>query len=193
MSKKEIKSFCPKDKEEWRQWLKENHKVEDAVWLISYKKSSPNHNLSWGEAVDAALCYGWIDSVKKTIDNERYQQYYSKRKATSTWSRVNKQKVAQFEKEGLLSAAAHKTIEVAKMNGMWTMLDAVEDLIIPEDLERAFEKHPTSKDYFIALSKSMKKQLLLYWVVSAKREETRSNRIEEIASKAAQGQKPKQF
>ncbi len=192
MSKKEIKSFCPKDKEEWRQWLKENHKVEDAVWLISYKKSSPNHNLSWGEAVDAALCYGWIDSVKKTIDKERYQQYYSKRKATSTWSKVNKLKVAQFEKEGLLTPAALKTIEVAKENGMWTMLDAVEDLIIPEDLEDAFKNHSNSKDYFSSLSKSMKKQLL-YWVVSAKRSETRAKRINEIASKASEGQKPKQF
>jgi len=192
MTKKEIDSFCPKDKEEWRQWLEKNHETKNAVWLVSFKKSSPNHNLSWGEAVDVALCYGWIDSVKKTIDNERYQQYYSKRKPTSTWSRVNKVKVAQFEKEGLMTSAAMKTIEVAKKNGMWTMLDSVEDLIIPDDLEDSLQKHPTSKDYFLSLSKSMKKQLL-YWVVSAKRPETRSKRIEEIASNASKGQKPKQF
>jgi len=76
--------FCPSNKEAWRIWLEKNHKTKDSVWLIFYKKKSPNPNLSWSEAVDEALCFGWIDSVKKTIDSESYKQYFSKRKAKST-------------------------------------------------------------------------------------------------------------
>ena len=86
--------FCPSNQQDWRNWLELNHKNKDAVWLIFYKKNSPNFNLSWSESVDEALCFGWIDSTKKAIDKEKYKQYFSKRKAKSNWSKINKEKVA---------------------------------------------------------------------------------------------------
>ncbi len=188
----EIEEFCPKDSNHWREWLEENHQQKEAVWLIFYKTKSLNHNLSWSHAVDEALCYGWIDSVKKSIDAERFKQYFGKRKPKSNWSRINKQKVAALIDQGLMQDAGHKSIEVAKENGSWTILDSVEDLIVPPDLKEALTNLPNALDYFEALSNSNKK-ILLYWVVSAKREETRQKRIEDIAANASQGQKPKPF
>ena len=78
---KEVQEYCPPNKNAWRKWLRLNHNKQDAVWLIFYKKQSPNYNLSWSESVDEALCFGWIDSVKKTIDAEKYKQYFTKQKA----------------------------------------------------------------------------------------------------------------
>ena len=188
----EVEEYYPKDKEEWRKWLELNHKKKDAVWLIFYKKKSPNHNLSWSESVDEALCYGWIDSLMKPIDAEKYKQYFSKRKAKSNWSRVNKDKVKHLIDQGRMQAAGFKSIEIAKENGSWTFLDDVENLVVPEDLKEEFVKFQGSLEYFESLSKSTKKSLL-YWVVSAKRKETRQKRILEIADNASRNMKPKPF
>ena len=189
---KDVEDYCPNDKQDWRKWLELNHKKEDAVWLIFYKKKSPNYNLSWSESVDEALCFGWIDSTKKTIDSEKYKQYFSKRKAKSNWSKINKDKVKTLIDQGLMEKEGYKSIEIAKENGSWTILDGVEALIIPEDLKREFENHEGSMEYFDSLSKSGKK-ILLYWVISAKRKETRQKRVLEIAENASNNLKPKQF
>lgn len=189
---KNIEEFCPADQKEWREWLSENHEKKEAVWLIFYRKKSPNYNLSWSESVDEALCFGWIDSTKKTLDEERYIQYFTKRKPKSIWSRVNKDKVDQLIAEGLMQDAGYKSIEVAKSNGAWTLMDSVEALIVPEALKAEFVKRPGSLEYFDSLSKSAKK-MLLGWIALAKREETKQKRIIEIAENAAQGQKPKSF
>ena len=87
---KDAEEFCPKNHEEWRKWLELNHDQKEAVWLIFYKKKSPNYNLSWSDSVDEALCFGWIDSTKKTINSEKYMQYFCKRKPKSNWSKINK-------------------------------------------------------------------------------------------------------
>jgi len=189
---KDVEEFCPSDKKDWRDWLELNHGKKDAVWLIFFKKKSPNYNLSWSESVDEALCFGWIDSTKKGIDNEKYRQYFCKRKPKSNWSKINKDKVKTLIDQGLMKEAGFKSIEIAKENGSWTILDEVEALVIPEDLKSAFEKYKGSMEYFNSLSKSVKKQLL-YWIVSAKRIETRQNRILEIVENAGQKMKPKQF
>ncbi len=187
-----MNSFCPANKEDWRNWLKENHLKEDSIWLIMNKKSSPNPNLSWSEAVDEALCFGWIDSVRKTIDSEQYIQYYCKRKPKSNWSRINKEKVKILIEQGLMEEAGYKSIEIAKENGSWTSLDAVEALVVPDDLKEAFANYEGSMEYYNSLSKSVKKGLL-YWVISAKRVETRRKRIVEVAENASKKMKPKQF
>ena len=187
-----MNSYCPASKEDWRNWLKKNHLIKDSIWLIFYKKSSPNSNLSWSEAVDEALCFGWIDSVRKTIDNEKYIQYFCKRKPKSNWSKVNKDKVKILIEQGLMKEAGYKSIEIAKENGSWTFLDEVEALVVPEDLKVAFANHQGATEYFDSLSKSVKK-ILLYWVVSAKRKETRQKRILEVAENASKKLKPKQF
>lgn len=192
MSKKEASSFCPANKAEWRQWLEENHDSEDAVWLIVYKKSSKTPNLNWGESVDEALCFGWIDSTKRSLDEERYTQYFTKRKPKSNWSKVNKKKVEELNAKGLMNEAGLKSVEVAKQNGSWTLLDSVEALIVPVDLENELMKYTKANDYFLSLSKSIRKGLL-YWVVSAKRPETRYKRIADIAENASKNQIPKHF
>ena len=188
----DLQHFTPTSQKEWRDWLATNHKSEEAVWLVIYKKGSNVPTLTWSEAVDEALCFGWIDSVKKTIDKEKYKQYFCKRKPKSIWSKINKEKVEQLISEKRMTQAGMRCIEVAKQNGSWIFLDEVDALIIPKDLEAELVKHTDAKDYFESLSNSAKK-LLLYWVVSAKRPETRKNRIIEIAENAALGTKPKQF
>lgn len=192
MSEKEIETFCPSSKQAWREWLIEHHQTKQSIWLIQYKKSSNKPVLTWSDAVDEALCFGWIDSTKKSRDEESYIQFYTKRKANSVWSKVNKEKIQVLDKAGLIMPAGYKIIEVAKQNGNWTILDSVEDLIIPDDLEVAFADNPGSKDLFLHLSKSVKK-MHLYRLVMAKRVETRTKRIEEIIKDVLQQQKPKQF
>lgn len=189
---KDIENYCPYDKKEWRKWLELNHKKQDAIWLIFHRKKSQNHNLSWSESVDEALCFGWIDSTKRTIDSDTYKQYFTKRKAKSNWSKINKDKVKTLIDQGLMQEEGYKSIEVAKENGSWTIIDEVEALLTPEDLKKEFENHQGSLQYFESLSKSSKK-ILLHWIVSAKRQETRQKRILEIAENASQNLKPKQF
>ena len=141
-------------------------------------------------AVDEALCFGWIDSTKKTIDAFSYMQFFSKRKPKSNWSKINKEKVQHLIENGLMTKAGYESIEIAKQNGYWTILDEIEELIIPNDLEIAFTKHKGSKDYFLSLSKSARK-IILGWIVLTKRQETRQKRIDEVVESAAQNLKPK--
>lgn len=189
---KDFQEYCPKNKDEWRAWLSLNHVKEEAVWLVFYKKKSPNFNLSWSDSVDEALCFGWIDSVKKSIDEERYKQYFCKRKVKSIWSKVNKDKVKALTDQGLMKAEGNKSVAIAKENGSWNTLDEVEALVTPDDLKEEFLNHKGALDFFEGLSKSVKKNLL-YWVMSAKREETRNKRILEVAKNASENLKPKQF
>ena len=189
---KDVEDYCPYDQRDWRKWLELNYNKKEAVWLIFYKKTSPNHNLSWSESVDEALCFGWIDSTKKTIDKERYMQYFSRRKPNSIWSKINKDKVDYLTSENLMQKAGYKAIEIAKKNGSWTILDEVEALIIPEDLKKEFDERVGSLEYYESLSKSAKK-ILLGWVVLAKKTETRQKRIIEIVENASRKLKPKQF
>ncbi|MCD6066899.1 MAG: hypothetical protein K0S33_1725 [Bacteroidetes bacterium] len=149
-------------------------------------------SISWSEAVDEALCFGWIDSTRKSLDDEKFMQFFSKRKAVSTWSKVNKEKVRQLIEQGLMTEAGLASIETAKQNGSWNILDGVEELTIPKDLEKEFKIHKGSKPFFLSLSKSVRK-MILQWIVLAKRPETRQKRISEVAELAAQNLKPKQF
>ena len=192
MTQKETNNFNPANQKEWRNWLEKNHQKEDSIWLIFYKKSSKTPNLSWSEAVDEALCFGWIDSVKKTLDEQRYIQYFSKRKANSIWSKINKDKVAHLLEQDLMFPAGIDIIEKAKQNGYWELMDSVEALIIPDDLEEAFKLYPSSKDFFLSLSKSGRKGLLA-WIIMAKRLETREKRVKEIVERAKENLLPKSF
>lgn len=192
MPKKEVETYCPKSRADWRKWLKENHQSRQSVWLIYYRSSTNVPSLTWGEAVDEALCFGWIDSTKKTIDEERYMQYFSRRKPSSTWSKINKDKVAKLIQNDRMAAAGLESIAAAKENGTWTLMDDVEKLIIPEDLLQALTKNENALAFFQNQSKSIRKQML-HWVVVAKRAETRQKRIAEIARSAAEGMRPKPF
>ena len=189
---KELKTFYPKHRQEWREWLKDNHEKEQSVWLIYYKKKSNIPTIIYSEAVDEALCFGWIDSKSKPLDEEKFMQFFSRRKEKSVWSKVNKEKVDRLIGEGLMSKAGYEIIRTAKKNGSWTILDEAEALIIPDDLEKAFDNRSNARQYFLGLSRSDKRNIL-QWLVLAKRQETRLKRITEIVELADINQKPKQF
>ncbi len=187
-----MNSYCPKNKQEWRKWLQKNHLKEESIWLVINKKNAPNPNLTWSEAVDEALCFGWIDSVRMPIDEYQFKQYFSKRKPKSNWSKINKDKVAVLIENGLMQDAGYKSIEIAKKNGSWTILDKIESLEIPNDLKVALENQKGAMEFFEGLSKSDKK-ILLHWVSSAKRDETKQKRILEVVENASNNQLPNQF
>jgi uncharacterized protein YdeI (YjbR/CyaY-like superfamily) len=192
MSKNEAETYYPKSQQEWRNWLEKNHQKEQSIWLVYFKASTKVASLSWNDAVDEALCFGWIDSTKKTIDQERYMQYFSKRKPKSNWSKINKEKVEKLTQSNQMTQAGFDSITIAKQNGSWSSLDEVEALIMPDDLTTELAKHKGAFEYFDSLSISAKK-ILLYWVISAKRADTKQKRIQEIAENASLGLKPKQF
>lgn len=192
MPAKDAVTYYPENSNQWRNWLTKHHLQQEGVWVILYKKQANKPTISWSEAVDEALCFGWIDSIKKTLDDQRSIQFFSKRKPKSTWSKINKQKVQKLIEAGKMAPAGFESIKIAQQNGSWNLLDEVEALVIPDDLEQAFTRHKGSKEYFSALSKSLKK-MMLQWIVLAKQPTTRQKRIDEIAAHAGQGQKPKQF
>jgi uncharacterized protein YdeI (YjbR/CyaY-like superfamily) len=181
----ETVAFYPKTTAEWRKWLEKNHLSKTSVWLVYYNKASKKKSISWAEAVEVALCFGWIDSKRIKIDEETSHQFFSKRKPKSTWSKINKEKVDQLIEAGLMAQAGLDSIQIARENGSWTILDEVEELTIPDDLEKAFKKHKGSKDYFLSLSKSIRK-MMLHRITMAKKPETRQGRIDEIAFLAGQ-------
>jgi uncharacterized protein YdeI (YjbR/CyaY-like superfamily) len=189
---KEIETFYPKSRQEWRKWLQHNHYKKLSVWLIYYKKNSNAPTVTYSEAVDEALCFGWIDSKSKPLDEHKYMQFFSRRKEKSVWSKVNKEKIERLTKEGLMTKSGFEIIEKAKQNGYWTILDEAEALIVPADLDKEFQKRPNAKQYFLRLSRSDKRNIL-QWLTLAKRQETRQKRITEIVELADQNLKPKQF
>jgi uncharacterized protein YdeI (YjbR/CyaY-like superfamily) len=190
--KSELETFYPTNRGEWRNWLRENHATKQSIWLIYYKKKSTIPSISYSDAVEEALCFGWIDSKAKAIDSEKSRQYFCRRKPKRVWSRVNKAKVEALIEAGQMTEAGYASIEIAKQNGSWTILDEAEALNIPKDLENAFGNYPGSENYFLSLSRSDKRNIL-QWLVLAKRPETRVKRINEITELAAQKLKPKQF
>lgn len=178
-----IKTFYAKSQKEWRKWLEDNHQSEKSVWLIIYKKESKTPSVYYPEAVDEALCFGWIDSKPNKRDEHSYYQFFAKRNPKSNWSNVNKTKVAKLIKEGLMQKAGYDMIEVAKQNGTWTALDEVEKISIPSDLLALFLKNKLAYENWENFSRSSKRGIL-EWILNAKKEETRLKRIEETVSLA---------
>jgi uncharacterized protein YdeI (YjbR/CyaY-like superfamily) len=189
MTEKDDYTFCPAGRQQWRAWLMQNHACEKFVWLVYYKKKADTPSITWSEAVDEALCFGWIDSLAKPLDEARYMQYFTRRKPGSVWSKINKEKVQRLTDEGLMTQAGLDVINLARENGSWTLLDEVEELIVPADLQKELDARPGAEPFFLGLSRSDRRNLL-QWVVLAKRPQTRQNRILEIADQAALNQKP---
>jgi uncharacterized protein YdeI (YjbR/CyaY-like superfamily) len=190
LKKEETEVFYPTSLDAWRLWLEKNHDLKRDVWLVFKTKASGKKTITWSESVDVALCFGWIDSKKVKIDDETSHQFFCKRKAKSTWSKINKEKVNQLIKTGLMTPAGIACIEIAKQNGSWSILDDAEELIVPQDLQEKFNITPAAEAFYLSLSNSNKK-MILHWIVLAKRAETREKRISEIVELASKGQKPK--
>lgn len=184
-----FKRLEARDRKEWRQWLEDNHLTSPGIWLIYYKKNSKKSGVSYEEAVEEALSFGWIDSKVNAIDEERYMQVFTPRKRGSIWSKINKQRVKKIIEEGIITPAGLEKIEVAKKDGSYYFLDDIENLVIPHDLKDALDSNAPAKTNFENFSDLVKKQIL-YWIKSAKREDTRKNRIEVAVELAAENKKP---
>lgn len=181
MTEQKIDSITPKTRQAWRKWLESNHNRKESVWLVYHKKNSKNPTLlDWDDAVEEALCFGWIDSKRQSVDITTFRQLFAKRKPKGTWSRINKGRIERLTEQGLMAKAGFDAIENAKKNGSWTILDKVETLTIPPDLAKAFKKVKGSRKYFTEQPRSYKRAML-QWLVFAKRPETRKKRIDEIA------------
>ena len=176
-------------RQEWREWLAQNHRTSPGVWLIYYKIKSGKSGIQYDEALKEALCFGWIDSKSKKLDEERYRQIFTPRKPRSTWSKRNKQYIEELIAEGLIAEAGLEKIEAAKRDSSWSTLDAIEALIVPADLREALDADEAANKYFESLSNTRKKYIL-YWIGGAKRPETRLKRIEQVVSAAAQKKNP---
>ena len=171
-----LREIHPKTRAGWRSWLHENHATCDGVWLIYYRASTGKRRLSWENAVREALCFGWIDSKVKPIDDARYKQIFTPRKPQSVWSNINKQYIAELVKAELMTDAGLRAVDVAKKNGAWSLLEPVDALIIPDDLESALRGSERAREAYKALSTS-EKRAVLYSLYSAKREDTRAKRL----------------
>ena len=178
--------FEPGSLEQWSAWLAEHHASTPGVWLVSAKKSSGRQTYDYDDAVVEALRWGWVDSTQRGVDEQRSMMWFAPRRPQSVWTRNNKERVARLESEGRLEPAGRAQVEAAKANGMWTLMDDVEDLVVPDDLAAAVDAHPGSREQFDAFRPSVRKQILA-WVVLAKKPETRAARIRATAEKAAQG------
>ncbi|MCB0918483.1 MAG: YdeI/OmpD-associated family protein [Actinobacteria bacterium] len=173
---------------ELREWFIAHADESPGIWLVTYKQRSGLANISYDEVVQEALCFGWIDSTVRRLDEQRGMQLLTPRKRGSTWSASNKQRVARLQEQGLIEAAGLAAIRRAKADGSWTVLDAVERLEVPADLAAALAGLPGAQQGYDAYPPSARKQAL-WWVVSAKRPATRANRIERIVEAAARGER----
>ena len=178
-----------RDRAEWRAWLAEHHTSAPGIWLIIHKKGSGQPGVSYDEAVEEALCFGWIDSVTNRLDDERFVQVFTPRKRKSPWSQSNKARVERLLAAGLMEPAGLAAIEAAKRDGTWTIYDGAEDLEVPDDLRAALAANPPAEANFAAFSASVRQQSL-WWIASAKRPDTRQRRIAQVITAATERRNP---
>jgi uncharacterized protein YdeI (YjbR/CyaY-like superfamily) len=187
-----LKEIRCKNRKALRNWLEKNHGQKESIWLILHKKHSTKGDLSYNDAVEEGLCFGWIDSKPNKIDEDTYKLLYCQRKPKSAWSKVNKLKIEMLIKTGQMHPAGLAKIEAAKKNSSWISLDSVEELQMPVELQKALNKNKEAKQYFEAFPPGVRKQL--FWgVSSAKREETKSKRIIEIVTLAEKNIRANQY
>lgn len=175
----------PGSRAAWRRWLEQNHERTRGIWFVTYKKSTGRPRVEYEEAVEEALCFGWIDSTARTLDAERSMLYFAPRKRGSGWSRSNKIRVARLHAAGLMASPGLARIEAAQRDGSWTILDSVESLEVPDDLAAALQAYPNASAHFHAFPPSARRAIL-QWIVLARKADTRSRRVAEAARLAEQ-------
>lgn len=177
---------------EWRKWLSENHQKEDNIWLVIFKKESEIESVYYDEAVDEALCFGWIDSKINKKDEKSFYQYFSKRNPKSNWSRVNKNKIKRLLNANKMEKAGLQMIEIAKKTGTWNALDDVENLILPKEMQEIFDKkeNKEAKENFDKFPRSAKRAIL-EWIFNAKTLPTKLKRINETIEAAKENKRVK--
>ncbi|MEN8223402.1 MAG: YdeI/OmpD-associated family protein [Acidobacteriota bacterium] len=180
--------YC-RDRAEWREWLKNNHSASTVIWLIYFKKHTGKPRVPYDDAVEEALCYGWIDSTVRRIDEERYCQKFTPRRDKSIWSDLNKKRVAKLIRSGLMTEAGRIKVDNAKKSGAWDKKPEAKITEIDRSvLMKALENDKAARTTFDSLPPSQKK-LYLAWVGTAKREETRERRLKEAIATLRSGKK----
>ncbi|MGH9211326.1 MAG: YdeI/OmpD-associated family protein [Acidimicrobiales bacterium] len=180
--------YHPEDLAAWRVWLEANHDTARGVWVASWRKASARDPVVYEDLVEEAICFGWIDSTVNILDDDRGLQLMTPRKPKSSWTRLNRQRVAALEAQGRMSDAGRRAVEVAKANGWWTIYDPVEDLLEPDDLAASLAASPRARTAWNSFPPSARKQML-WWVISASKPETRTSRIARIVSQAESGRR----
>lgn len=185
-------SVHPLSRSEWRDWLAANHARTGGVWLVTYKKATGQPRVDYDEAVEEALCFGWVDSKPNKLDEARSLLWFAPRKVGTGWSKPNKDRVERMMAAGLMAPAGLAKVEAAKKDGSWTALDAVERLEIPDDLAAALDARSPARTHWDAFPRSVKRGIL-EWIGNAKRPETRAKRVEETASLAEKNERANQW
>jgi uncharacterized protein YdeI (YjbR/CyaY-like superfamily) len=180
----ELPRVQPKSRKAWRDWLHKNHASSTGVWLVYAKKHAGIPSLTYNDAVEEALCFGWIDSKINPIDADFYMQVFTPRKLKSAWSPLNKARVERLVAAGLMTAAGLAMVKAAKDSGTWDATKHVEELTIPPDLEKAIKANPDAARHWASYSASRRKAVL-YRLAGAKRAETRARYLQEIIENMA--------
>ena len=169
-----------------------NHARTEGVWLITYKKATGKPRVEYDEAVEEALCFGWVDSKPNKLDDERSLLYFAPRKGGTGWSKPNKVRIERLIAAGLMMPAGLAKVEAAKQDGTWTLLDGVEALEVPPDLAAALAALPNAQTHWDAFPRSVKRGIL-EWILNAKKPETRAKRIEGTATLANENKRANQW
>ncbi|MCW5861776.1 MAG: YdeI/OmpD-associated family protein [Anaerolineae bacterium] len=173
-------SLQPATLADWRAWLADNHARPEGVWLITYRPATGKTPFSYEQAVEEALCFGWIDGQANKLDDERTMLWFAPRRPGSGWARTNKARIERLIADGRMTPAGLSKIEAAQADGSWTLLDSVERLEVPDDLAAEFDKYPDARAHFDAFPPSARR-MALAWIATAKRPETRAKRVAETA------------
>ena len=189
---KGIQAVKAKSRKDWQRWLQKNHQSERSVWLIIFHKDCETKTVYYNEAVEEAICFGWIDSVANKRDDESKYQFFAQRKPKSNWSKANRERAERMIEQGLMTEAGIKMIELAKQTGTWEALADIQASVIPGDLQKLFDKTKTAFENFQAFPSSSKR-IILEWILNAKKPETRQKRIEETVKSAAKNIKANHY
>jgi len=179
-------------REEWRAWLEDNHTRSDGIWLVRFKARKKEQYVAYDEVVEEALCYGWIDSLPRKLDENRTMLWMAPRKQASGWSKLNKERVERLISAGLMTSAGMEKVEAAKEDGSWDRLDEVEALEIPLDLGAALDAYDSARENFEAFPRSVRRGIL-EWILNAKKAQTRARRVEETARLAEENIRANQW
>jgi uncharacterized protein YdeI (YjbR/CyaY-like superfamily) len=180
----DLKKFQPKSRAAWRAWLETHHAASPGIWLVFAKKHTGLPTLTYEDAVQEALCFGWIDSLVKSIDDRFHMQMFTPRKPKSAWSATNKARLTKLMKSGVMAPAGLAAVAAAKKSGTWNSYADVDKLTIPPELQRAFDANPDAKKNWPSYTASAQRSFL-HMVNGAKRPETREKRVRRVVDLVA--------
>ncbi len=181
--------YTPRNREQWRNWLEENHAEETEVWLVFLKQHTRKPNVSYNDAVEEALCFGWVDGVKRSIDEDRYEHRFTPRKEVSKWSKLNKERALRMIEAGQMMPAGRKSIDLAKTSGRWTEpVIARTSFSMPPEFNERLKRNKKAATFFESLAPSYQRQYVA-WIATAKRTETQKRRLDEAIELLTRGEK----